>query len=136
MGDYTEYNIRFQISIAKNKEIVEFLEKWLDKGIFDKDTLSLPQFKHPFFECSRGERLPFSTSAYFPKSGKSGFELTYGGFIDFNIVGSIKNYSNEIQKFVEWVSPFTEGFEDEFMGYSLEDNTNTPNIIRRLSDLK
>ena len=42
---------------------------------------------------------------------------------------NLKNYSNEIEKFVDWVMPYIRAYEEDFLGFSRYENTEQPTLI-------
>ena len=43
--------------------------------------------------------------------------------------GDIKNYGGEIEQFFEWLRPFVEGEEGDFIGYMRYDDDREPTLI-------
>lgn len=127
MGMYTEYNLRFEL--GNNQNVREFFIDWLDDTKYDISVPDTEEFNHEFFECSRWKGLPFSDSFYFPQGRKSGLYVPWGmdKHFDVFIAGSIKNYSSEIEKFIDWVKPHIKS--SGFMGYYLYEENDEPTLV-------
>lgn len=122
MGMYTEFFFRAELKRDSPAEIIEWFRHTLDP---EKPYLSMVPFDdHSFFQCERWRSVFWSSSAYFP-TGKSAFYSGEGAYDDphFTIHSSLKNYGGEIEEFVEWVSPFIDASDGDFLGYSLYEDS-------------
>lgn len=43
--------------------------------------------------------------------------------------GDIKNYNHEIEEFFEWIMPYVEGNEGDFIGYYRHENCQLPTLV-------
>lgn len=122
MGMYTEYNFRFELK--KNPALSKFFTEWFGNGeveAFDD---------HAFFKTSRWLSMPFSSSCYFPTTAsKSGVQWQWDN-LHVTLVGSMKNYGDEIGKFIEWISPHVDGYNEgkTFLGYTLYEEDEEPTV--------
>lgn len=128
MGMYTEVFFRAELKKDTPTEVLALLGAWVEGRADDMD---LPV--HPFFECLRWDTLPGSSSAYFPTGEPS---LTRSAWCDQWVLkfhSSLKDYSNEAAKFFDWISPYTEGYGGEFLGYTLYEESETPTLYHRMA---
>ena len=42
---------------------------------------------------------------------------------------NLKNYSDEIQKFIDWIIPFLDKYEGEFLGFYRYEETEVPTLV-------
>lgn len=48
--------------------------------------------------------------------------------------GDIKNYGNEIEAFFEWLMPWVDGEEGDFIGYKRYEESQTPELVLLAND--
>lgn len=103
MGNYTE--IIFGASLNPPDKVIRILKFLTDDNVEDID---LEKPNHPFFNCSRWSSICRMSSQYFGVS-ISCRKLYYDDIRREWILSfrsSIKNYDNEIDLFLSWVSPY------------------------------
>lgn len=135
MGMYTEIIVRFSFKPSELKDveykILDYMfnpNSSLDKS--DIDTLP----SHNFFKCSRWDSIGSCSSFYHhPNAVKDWYIPEYYKQIPDTEVyvfnrSDLKNYSNEIHLFFEWLDSLGLFHEGEFMGYSLYEEDNTPKV--------
>ena len=125
MGMYTEFFYRAEIrkNVPENvREVLKFLCAGAPRPPGD-----LPD--HEFFQCSRWEDVAVMGSAYFI-SREPIFRDT-GNAYELAIHSNMKNYGGEIQKFVDWVDPYVRAIRGDFLGYSLYEESNQPEMFFR-----
>lgn len=99
MGMYTELNIGIQLLSDTPPEVIETL-KTMAKGE-GKTTI-----KHPLFETERWTWMLEAGSAYFDGPSSCLFQFDeFSGAWALSLRSNIKNYSNEWQKFLDWLGP-------------------------------
>jgi hypothetical protein len=80
---------------------------------------------HPLFETSRWRVMLRMNSAYFAADTHSKLFVRYGDYY-LNIMCNLKNYDNEIEKFIAWLEPYV---EEGFLGYYLYEESDIPTLI-------
>lgn len=105
MGMYTELTLK--VSIEDKPEVVEILAEMI-KGSDIKNKLN-----HPFFRTSRCNYIFFGDSYYFDSQAFVKFKYDKIAKCWFlTTCFNLKNYDQEIQKFLDWLCPYilTEGY--------------------------
>ncbi|ARC67896.1 hypothetical protein P5637_07065 [Bacillus paralicheniformis] len=128
MGMYTELVCAFELLEETPSHIIETLE--FMSGQRDEQPDELPDHKL-FSEGSRWKWMLQSDSYYF--DGKTHSEIvndTLVGGCYVTIRCNLKNYDNEIENFIEWISPFIyKKDENYFIGYKRYEEDNEPELI-------
>lgn len=111
MGMYTALVLDARLTSDTPESVLEILEFMVDAH----DDRGLPTFttpRHDLFLTPRWSWMLNGSSAYFPLERKAQlFKPYYGGWEDIRTLSvgmSIKNYDNEIEKFLDWLAPFVE----------------------------
>lgn len=103
MGMYTQ--LKATIKLDYNHDDVDKVIKVLCHMLYaeniDIDN-EISYFKHPLFETSRWDWMLNGSSAYFDEHEPS-YLRDYVLYLDFDM----KNYDNEIQKFLDWIRPYS-----------------------------
>ena len=123
MGMYTEINVCFDLAKDTPKNVVSILHYLIDG---DDEPLDLPN--HEFFKCDRWDMVARCDSYYF--DGMTNSKIMFDNIskcYKVNIRANLKNYDNEIDKFLHWLTPYidTEGF----IGYTRYEEYNDPTLI-------
>lgn len=122
MGMYTELVLATRVK--KDSEAVPVLFYMAGRG--EKPT-SLPD--HPLFQTSRWPLLLSCSSYYFVP--RSTCLLEFDDIGDYWVIISrsdLKNYDNEIEKFIDWLRPHLEDAADRMIGYSRYEESREPII--------
>lgn len=112
-------------TIQDIEEVVNVL-----KFMVDSETYPEPAHpSHPFFQTSRWSWMFRSNSFYFvPRS----IQLFERDDISNNWVlivrCDLKNYENEIEKFIDWITPYVDMGPDQMFAYSRYEETKEPTI--------
>jgi hypothetical protein len=110
MGMYTEFRVCCRLKRDTPSSVIEIL-KWLSKG--DQILGEPPPLPaHPLFECERWPSLFTMGSAYFDDRPSSAV-VKFGENWHVLTVANLKNYSDEIGKFIDWLSPFVDAAPGE-----------------------
>ena len=120
MGMYTQFHFGSQLKSDTPKEVIDILE--FMAGITDEEPSIIPE--HEFFKCDRWKVLFRMSSAYFDY--QTHCEFSEGCL---SVTSNLKNYDNEIDKFVCWVSPYLRKYEGDFLGYSRYEEFEQPELI-------
>jgi len=128
MGMYTEFFFRAELRKKGNLETIQILaELFADPQEIPKD---LPD--HWFFAEERWHPLLFGSSAYFPSTPVSKFEVRSWSpaddYYELGIHSSFKHYGNEIEGFLDWINPATTEPAGTFIGYSLYEEKAVPDL--------
>ena len=124
MGMYTEINICFDLIKNVSKDVVDILY-YLINGVSVSFT-ELPE--HDFFKCDRWNMIACCDSYYF--DGSTNSKMIFDGISDtwkINIRANLKNYDNEIEKFLNWLKPYIE--TKGFIGYKRYEECEEPVLI-------
>lgn len=123
MGMYTKLNANLIIDNDRCIDIIKYMLKETDK------IPSLPE--HDLFKTDRWEFMLKSCSYYF--TGTNNSKLIYDEQLKRFILHcdcDLKNYDNEIELFLEWISSFIEnkGYKN-FLGYIRYEECTYPTLI-------
>lgn len=124
MGMYTEINICFDLIKNVSKDVVDILY-YLINGVSVPFT-ELPEYD--FFKCDRWNMIACCDSYYF--DGSTNSKMIFDGISDtwkINIRANLKNYDNEIEKFLNWLKPYIE--TKGFIGYKRYEECEEPVLI-------
>lgn len=124
MGMYTELNMG--VEIANVPKVIDVL-KYMLHDIDDEPEL----FEHKLFETPRWDYMLRCDSYYF--DGQTDSKLFKDDLYEdssmyyLNVRCNLKNYSSEIELFLDWLSPYikTEGF----LGYMRYEEDENPTLI-------
>jgi len=107
MGMYTEIIIGCRLKRDTPEEVIESLQELLK--IDDEGTEDYNFPEHEFFKSERFRWMFFSASYYF---GTPPHRVLERDSLDeawqFSTRSNLKNYDNEIQKFIDWIKPYVE----------------------------
>lgn len=126
MGMYTELVMACEIKKSTPTYITVVLA-----GMCDGDDIS-PEIipEHPLFKTERWSSMLTTDSAYF--SGDTHSECTWDEFSEkygLTIRCNLKNYGGEIEHFVDWLRPYIDAPDGEFLGYSRCEEDDHPTLI-------
>ena len=111
MGMYTELKINIVLKPDTPQCVIEFLNNVINNDLLDSENVLFtsrnlfPHFNHEFFECNRWELLLTSTNGGY--TGGSRFTKLEDKYV-LNLHTEFKNYDNEVDKFINWMSSFLE----------------------------
>lgn len=126
MGMYTELHYNVELRKDVPAEVIATLNYMLDKDS--------PEAKcdHPLFMTRRWPVMLRMDSYSFNADTHSTlrFDEIAGQYI-LCIRCNLKNYDNEIEKFVDWINPYVDAFAGDFLGFSRYEEFEDPEIIRK-----
>jgi len=111
MGMYTELKINVVLKENTPPCVIEFLNNIINRQHLDGENVLttsrnlFPHFNHEFFECDRWELLLISTKGGYTEGRY--FTKLEGKYV-LKLHTEFKNYDNEIDKFIHWMSSFVE----------------------------
>lgn len=122
MGMYTELVCAFELKKDTPKEIVDILKYMVDEG---EEPVENPN--HPLFETDRWHFMLTSNSYYFDGDTTSTVRKDHIAETIVTIRCNLKNYDDEIEKFIDWIKPYsnTRGF----IGYKRYEQDEHPELI-------
>ena len=125
MGMYTELHFNSALRRDTPAEIIAILE-FMTSGKGRPPLLP----NHPLFQSERWEYMLHSDSYYFDADTVSTLRFddiakSYYLCIRCNL----KNYDNEIKKFIDWVIPHLDKCEGAFLGFSRYEEMEIPTLI-------
>lgn len=124
MGMYTEFHFNIQLREDTPKQVFEILRVMLG------DSSDYIQPEHDLFRTPRWEWMLRSDSCYFDAQTCS--TLTKDEYLETWFLGvrcNLKNYDNEIEKFVDWIKPYVEGYPGKFLGFYRHEESEEPTLI-------
>ena len=125
MGMYTELDFNSELKKDVPEEVLNVLRVML--GELD---LNIPLPTHPLFLCSRWTFMLTCNSYYFDSNTSSTLrwdDISDAYFI--HIRSNLKNYEYEIEKFVDWITPYLNRFDGDFLGFTRYEETEIPTLI-------
>ena len=125
MGMYTELVLKCEIS-ADSPQSVKAIIKHMFAG--GDEPGEIPE--HDFFKCDRWKCVGAMSSFYHhPAVVNSVPEFDYTDSFYVFSRSDLKNYDDEISKFVDWVTPYIEGSGDICIGWSWYEEDEKPELI-------
>lgn len=123
MGMYTKLQCNLKLKEDIPQEILETIN-----ALNNSEELPI-KLEHEFFNSPGLSYMFNMCSHYF--TGTTNTQLRFNGYqYIWHIDCDLKNYNNEIELFLDWISPYVEAEENEFVGYSMyEENKDSPNLI-------
>jgi hypothetical protein len=125
MGTYTELHFNSRLKKDLPENVVETLQYMIGQKTKPEN---LPE--HELFECARWLLLFTCDSYYFDADTYS--TLRFDRIADryyLCIRSNVKNYDNEIEKFIDWIMPYLEKDEGNFLGFYRYEETEHPTLI-------
>jgi hypothetical protein len=129
MGMYTEIYVNVDLKRETPDNVLQVLKAMCGQLDREQEEEALREF--PDRWC-----MLFSDCSYYTPR-------TYCKYLQFDEIskqwsllgkGDIKNYGQEIQKFFEWVMPWVDAFEGEFIGYSRYEESDKPTLYFKTED--
>lgn len=125
MGTYTEFHYNAEL----RRDIPEDIRAILDFMVGNREDEPTTKPEHPLFSASRWRFMLRCDSYYFDADTHSTLRDDEQGGAYLCIRCNLKNYDDEIEKFCEWVRPYIDKHEGEFLGFSRYEETETPTLI-------
>jgi len=141
MGMYTEFYFNAKLKDALPDIVVDVLDTMM--GHKAEMPGHLPD--HPLFSCRMWEHMLRSDSFYFDSVTCSFISdkvrrYTEKPFTELrkkvgdpwfylNIKCNLKNYEEEIEKFIDWIRPYLDKDEGEFLGFHRYEESEEPVLV-------
>lgn len=130
MGMYTAFHIGVELKQDTPENVIKILQMMADKThTINEDDFNNNLPEHPFFQCPRWKWL-FKMDSY-SFSYKSHWDFSFdniGQAWYLSVTSNLKNYSNEIEHFFDWIKSYLEEAKGEMIGYSRYENDDSPTI--------
>jgi hypothetical protein len=126
MGDYTKIVFDAELKDMPHNPAAEFFRILKRADSPSEMSNLIARLEHPFFDKPRWHMLFFGASEYFSTRG---FDYWTGYDLDpasVHISSSFKNYSNEINLFLDWITPFV--YPEPVYGF-VQDEYRDPRFI-------
>lgn len=131
MGMYTELHFNSELEDGIPEKVVETLKYMIG------ETEELPQ-SLPVCELFKTERwkIMLNCDSYF-------FDADTHSTLRFDKISNayylcirtnLKNYDNEIEKFIDWIMPYLNKSEGEFLGFHRYEESEEPVLIHKIID--
>jgi hypothetical protein len=127
MGMYTELHYNAELRKDVPTQVLDAL-RWM-LGELDQP-VDLPD--HPLFKMTRAGFMLRCDSYYFAADTHSTLRLDdidkqYRICIRCNL----KNYEGEIEAFCDWIDPYVDAYDGDFLGFSRYEESEDPELIRK-----
>lgn len=126
MGMYTEFHFNSRLKKDMPVEVRNMLKYMVSDG--DDCFYELPD--HPLFSTPRWAYMLRMGSYYFDAETHS--TVNYDDILGQCVLCircNLKNYDGEIQKFIDWIDPYLDKYEGEFLGFYRYEETEEPTLI-------
>ena len=129
MGMYTELHYNAELIKDCPAQVIDAL-RWMLESAHDDEPPKLPD--HPLFKMGRACFMLRCDSYYFAADTHSTLRFDdIGKQYVLCIRCNLKNYEGEIQAFCDWIDPYVDAFEGDFLGFSRYEESETPDLIRK-----
>lgn len=129
MGMYTEFHFNSRLKKDTPKEVIQVLRCMLDADKDGETELSkIPD--HELFKTDRWACMLRMASYYFDADTHSTLRFdTIADQYFLCVRCNLKNYDSEIEKFIDWIKPYLDKYEGNFLGFYRYEETETPTLI-------
>ena len=132
MGMYTKLNLNIPIKkdISVSNQLL--IENLIDGNYNNSYYATCNDYPdHPFFNKDNRKSGMFKSSSYY-FTGTNNSEIKYDDLREHSMVVHIdcdfKNYSNEIEDFLDWIKQYIDYDEFTFLGYSRYEEDEYPKL--------
>jgi hypothetical protein len=128
MATYTELNCAFSLKRHTPEEIVDTLASMA--GQDEEEPKSLP--KHPLFGATRWRHMLRRSSAdgEAESYGDAGVQVSDGCTrYRVTIRCTLRNYGNEIDQFIDWITPYIFARHGDFIGYTRSEDVEHVTLL-------
>jgi len=126
MGMYTEIHFNSELKPDTPEDVINILKYMV--GDLDDKPVSKPN--HELFGDTRWRFMLQCDSYYFDADTHSTIRFdSISNSYYLCVRSNFKNYGNEIELFVEWIKPYLNKTEGDFLGFSRYEETEEPTLI-------
>lgn len=125
MGMYTELHFNVELRTDTPPAVINILRFMVDGSPVHPKTPD-----HPLFESERWEWMLQSDSYYFNADTASTLrwdDIAQSHFLCLRF--NVKNYDGEIEHFLDWIMPYVDAFDGDFLGFSRYEESQEPTLI-------
>lgn len=122
MGMYTELVLKCEVKKDLPPEVESVLQRLFGNDNDDVPYLPLPP--HEFFACGRWSAIGRCSSYYHVPFATSRYAE---GYIFSR--SDLKNYEGEIDKFIDWISPYLKGCDGTCIGWKWYEEDDMPILL-------
>jgi hypothetical protein len=128
MGMYTELHFNSPLKKSTPTHVIDLLKFML--GELDEREFGAELPNHPLFTTDRWSFMLRMDSFYFDADTHSTLRwCDISNQYVLCIRCNLKNYGSEIEKFVDWIMPYLDKFQGDFLGFSRYEETEEPTLI-------
>lgn len=124
MGMYTELVLKCGIKDSAPKVVIDVLDKLFNGSVDEVEVLP----DHEFFKCPRWECIGSCWSYYHIPFALSKFQHDEISK-DLFSRSDLKNYDNEIAKFIDWLMPYIDEEPGYCIGWSWYEEETKPTLL-------
>ena len=129
MGMYTELHFNAELKGNVPKNVIDTLKYMINKHN-DIDFDPSQVFKHQLFSTDRWPVMLQCDSYYF--SADTNSTLRYDDIAKsyfLCIRSNLKNYDGEIEHFIDWIHPYLDELEGDYLGHYRYEEDDIPTLI-------
>jgi hypothetical protein len=126
MGMYTELDFHVRLNENTPDGVINILRYMV--GNVENEPTFLPS--HELFSTTRWARMCMGGSYYFDADPRA--YLRYDKIAEQFFLGirsNFKNYDNEIELFLDWIMPYVDAFDGDYIGYYRYEEDKVPTFI-------
>lgn len=129
MGMYTELHYNAEL----RKDVPEQVIKVLNYMLHFEPGEARPELPdHPLFKTERWPVMLRMDSYYFAADTPSTMRKDdIGEQYLLCIRCNLKNYGSEIEHFINWIDPYVDAYEGDFLGFYRYEESEEPTLIRK-----
>lgn len=128
MGMYTALSLGIELEPTTPKDVITILKGMTDHEKLEEAQILAAYNNHPLFGHTRWHFMLRCDSYYFDWA--TGFHLGYDDMTGrWNLTGAsnLKNYSNEINLFLDWLQPHMN--TGGYIGWKMYEQDNLPTLL-------
>lgn len=125
MGMYTEIHFNAELKRDTPEDVLSVLRYMVGGAVIPA---RMPD--HPLFSTSRWAYMLTCDSYYFAADSRStlrGDDIA--GCFFLCVRSNLKNYEAEIEKFIDWITPYVDAGDGDFLGFLRYEETEWPTLI-------
>lgn len=115
MGMYTALHLGVDLKKDTPHEVINTLKYMLEPHNDPRNPPPTPA--HALFFDTRWQWMLLSDSYYFRHDTHSVLTTAPSGYITLSVTCNLKNYDSEIEKFLDWITPYVDACVGDFLGY-------------------
>jgi hypothetical protein len=125
VGYYTEFLFRATLKKDTPESVIDVLRFMIKSD--RRFPAEIPD--HPLFHCPRWRYMLHCSSASHITQWNPDLTRDEYGKWELWANSSFKNYGGESEAFVDWLRPYLDHFEGDFLGYAIGEDQEQPTLI-------